>query len=155
MKMNDYAGEVLLFLKGALLFLVGPLNAQLAYMFVAIGIDLFFGIKVASKEKTFSWNTLAVKVGNKVMIYGAWIAMFHVLDMVIGLPSTARNGVILLLISMEIMSASKNTAKLGYGKLATLLENIYFVVSRDNPLALKKEEEDKEGASSDKGGEQK
>lgn len=151
---EQYSGEALLFMKGALLFLIGPFNAQVYYVCVAIFIDLVFGMKVAAKEKVFSWRVFAGKVSNKILVYGAWIAMFNALDMVIGLPSTARNGVILLLISMEIISASKNTAKLGYGRLAELLENMYFMVSKDSPFALKKDEEAKEeeGASSDEGG---
>lgn len=139
--LQDFAGETLLFLKGSLLFLIGPLDAQLMYVGVALLIDLVFGVKVAKKEKTFSWKVFTTKVSNKVLIYVAWIAMFNAMDMVVGLPNTARTSVIVVLMSMEILSASKNTAKLGYGRLAELLENIYFVLSKENPVAPKKEDE--------------
>jgi phage-related holin len=145
MKFTEHLGETLLILKGGLLFLIGPLNAQLAYVAVVIFIDLLFGMRVAAKEKVFSWRVLGSKVSNKLLIYGAWIAMFNALDMAIGLPNTARNAVILILISMEIFSASKNTAKLGYGKLASLMENVYFLITKDNPVAPK-EEEKQEGS---------
>jgi phage-related holin len=145
MKFNETMGESLLFFKGALLFLIGPLNAQLSYVALAIFIDLMFGMRVAKKERTFSWSMFGSKVGNKLLVYGAWVSMFNALDMVAGLPNTARNAVILVLISMEIFSASKNTAKLGYGKLASLMENIYFLITKDNPVAPK-EEEKQEGS---------
>ena len=145
---HEHTGESLLFLKGGLLFLIGPLNAQLYYVFIALGIDLLFGIKVALKNKAFSWKVLSTKVSNKILVYGAWVALFNALDMVAGLPNTARSAVIMLLISMEIISASKNTAKLGYNRLADLLENIYFMVSKDNPVAPKKEDVE-EGSDKD------
>lgn len=141
--LEHYFGEFAIVLKGSLLFLIGPINAQLGYVAVAVLIDLMFGIRVAVKTKSFSWNIFVKKVSNKILIYAAWIALFNALDMVVGLPSTARTSVIVLLISMEILSASKNTAKLGYGKLAGLLENIYYLVSKDVPAAPK--EDDKEG----------
>ena len=144
MRIIQQMGETLWYLKGGLLFLIGPLNAQLAYVAVVVLIDLLFGMKVASNEKVFSWRVLGNKVSNKVLVYGAWIAMFNALDMAIGLTNTARNALILILISMEIFSASKNTAKLGYGRLAALMENIYYLVTKDNPVALKEETKQEE-----------
>lgn len=144
---QDHTGETLLFLKGALLFLIGPLNAQLSYVVVAIFIDLMFGMRVAKKEKTFSWSLFSTKVSNKLLVYGAWVAMFNAVDMAAGLPSTARTAVIVVLIGMEITSASKNTAKLGYGRLARLMENIYLMITKDTPSAppAKDESQKQEG----------
>lgn len=147
---ENYTGESFLFFKGALLFLIGPLNAQLSYVAIAIAIDLMFGMRVAKKERTFSWGVFSGKVSNKLLVYGAWVAMFNALDMAIGLPNTARTAVIVVLIGMEITSASKNTAKLGYGRLASLMENIYLLISKDVPAATPQQEEDDENP---KGGE--
>lgn len=155
---QDHVGESMLLMKGSLLFLIGPLNAQLSYVVLAIVIDLLFGMRVAAKEKVFSWSVFTGKVGNKIFVYTAWISLFNALDMVAGLPNTARNAVILVLISMEIFSASKNTAKLGYGKLASLMENVYFLITKDNPVAQKQEvppakpvEENQEGSDNNDG----
>jgi phage-related holin len=146
---SQYLGETLLVVKGGLLFLIGPLNAQLSYVAIAILIDLIFGICVAVKKKTFSAKVFTVKVTNKFFVYVAWIAMFHALDMVAGLPSTARNSVLFVLVSMEIVSASKNTAKLGYGKLASMLENVYFLLQKENPAEkISDDNQDDEGGIS-------
>ena len=142
---QEHTGESLLFVKGAFLFLIGPINAQLSYVAVAIFIDLIFGMRVAKKEKVFSWQVFTGKVGNKLLVYGAWIAMFNALDMVVGLPNTARTAVIVVLIGMEITSASKNTAKLGYGRLARLMENTYLLITKDNPNVPQEEEDNQEG----------
>lgn len=142
---HEHTGESLVFLKGALLFLIGPLNAQLSYVAIAIAIDLMFGMRVAKKEKTFSWVVFTRKVSNKLLVYGAWIAMFNALDMAIGLPNTARTAVIVVLIGMEITSASKNTAKLGYGRLANLMENIYLLISKDVPAVPQEDDDDQKG----------
>lgn len=139
-QIETYFGDFLIFFKGSLLFLIGPLNAQLGYLMLALLIDVIFGIKVARQNNTFSWNILSRKVGNKIIIYGAWIAMFNALDMVAGLPNTSRTAVIVVLVSMEILSSSKNTARLGYDRLAKLLENVYDLFAKDSPIAPKRDE---------------
>lgn len=129
--MKDFFfSEPLLFLKGAVIFAIGPLNHQLSYLFVAMVIDLIFGIQVALKEKDFKFGTMVRKFGVKVILYSLWIAMFHAFDMIAGLPDTARWSLILILVGLEIFSAIKNTSKLGYGALADALEKLYLSLAR-------------------------
>lgn len=131
--------EPLAWLKGALIFLLGPLNLQIAYLLLAIGIDLVFGIQVAKRDKTFKLSILLQKLRQKVIIYSLWIAMFHAFDMVAGLPDTARYAVIVTLAGMEVMSAIKNTAKLGHGALADGLEGLYLALTKNLPHAPKQD----------------
>lgn len=123
--------EPLVFLKGALVFVLGPLTYHLAYLGMVILVDLFFGIRVAVKEKTFKWKLVFTKVLTKVTTYIAIIVMFHAFDKVTGLPDTARWSVIFILLGTEMVSAIKNTSKLGYGKLADQLENIYLTLTKN------------------------
>lgn len=125
--------EPLLIIKGALIFLIGPLTMQLAYLAVAVGIDLMFGIQVARREKQFKWSSLFDKVRKKIYIYIMWIAMFHAFDMVAGLPNTARWAVVMMLTGLEAFSAIKNTARLGHSKLAEGLEQVYLSIIRPQP----------------------
>lgn len=129
--MKDFFfSEPLLFLKGAVIFAIGPLNHQLSYLFVAMVIDLIFGIQVALKEKEFKFGTMVRKFGVKLLMYSLWLAMFHAFDMVAGLPDTGRWSLILVLVGLEIFSAIKNTSKLGYGALADALEKLYLSLAR-------------------------
>lgn len=130
---NLFSNELSLFVKGAFIFLLGPLNLQLAYLSLAVVIDLVFGIQVARKEKTFSWNLLFSKVQKKIFIYALWISMFHAFDMIAGLPNSARWAVVVMLAGMELVSAAKNTAKLGHTRLADALEGLYLALMRNNP----------------------
>lgn len=127
---NLLGSDTFLYIKGALVFLIGPLNQQIGYLLLAICIDLVFGIQVARKEKQFSFGLLFTKVRRKLIIYILWITMFHAFDMVTGLPNTARWAVVAMLASMEIFSAIKNTARLGYTKLADGLEQIFLSLLR-------------------------
>jgi len=127
---NIISSEPFTVVKGALIFLIGPLNLQLAYLLLAIAIDIAFGIQVAIKEKQFKWKTLFSKAKRKLIIYGLWISMFHSFDMVTGLPDSARWAVIVMLAGMELMSAIKNTAKLGHNQLADALEEVYLALTR-------------------------
>jgi phage-related holin len=130
---NLLNAEPLLFIKGGLIFLLGPLNLQLAYLLLAVGIDLIFGIQVARKEQQFKWSLLFTKVRHKVYIYAMWISMFHAFDMVAGLPDTARWAVVVMLVGTELISAAKNTAKLGHNKLSNLLESVYLSLMKSQP----------------------
>lgn len=130
---NLFSAEPFLFVKGALIFMVGPLNLQLGYLLLAVGIDLVFGIQVARKEKIFSWKILMSKVRRKIFIYAMWISMFHAFDMIAGLPNTARWAVVVMLAGMELVSSAKNTAKLGHNKLADALEGVYLALMKTNP----------------------
>mgnify|MGYP007123079479 CR=1 FL=1 len=58
--------------------------------------------------------------------------MFHAFDMVTGLPNTARWSVIVMLMGMELLSAAKNTAKLGHGRLSDALEHVYLTLIKTN-----------------------
>ncbi|MDK2600656.1 hypothetical protein QO179_24490 [Bacillus stercoris] len=51
---NLFNSDPFIFARGALIFLLGPLNLQLAYLVLAIGIDLVFGIQVAKKRSSLS-----------------------------------------------------------------------------------------------------
>jgi phage-related holin len=130
---NLLASEPFLFLKGALIFLIGPLDLQLAYLLLAVGIDLIFGIQVAVMEKKFKWSILFTKVRRKFIIYGLWITMFHAFDVIAGLPDTARWSVVVMLAGMEILSAVRNTAALGHSKLAEALEQVYLTLTKALP----------------------
>jgi phage-related holin len=130
---NLFSTEPFVFVKGALIFLLGPLNLQLAYLLLAVGIDLVFGIQVARKDGTFKWGLLFSKVRKKIFIYAMWISMFHAFDMIAGLPDTARWAVVVMLAGMELVSAAKNTAKLGHSKLADALEGVYLALVKNNP----------------------
>ncbi len=121
-----FFGEPWIFLKGALVFILGPLSHQPAYLLVAIVVDLIFGIQVAIKTKTFRRKILFHKFGRKVSTYLLWIVMFHAFDMATGLPDTARWSLISILVGLEITSAIKNTTKLGYGVLAEAISALYL-----------------------------
>lgn len=125
--------EPFLFLKGSLLFLIGPLDLQLAYLVLAVWIDLIFGVQVAITENKFKWSILFTKVRRKFMIYGLWIAMFHAFDVIAGLPDTARWSVVVMLAGMEVLSAVRNTAALGHSKLAEALESVYLTLAKSLP----------------------
>lgn len=58
--------------------------------------------------------------------------MFHAFDMVTGLPNTARWSVIVMLLGMELLSAMKNTAQLGHGRLSDALEHVYLSLIKTN-----------------------
>src|SRR5437763_9947672 len=126
--LNVYYSDPFVFIKGILIFLIGPLNLQLSYLLIAISIDLVFGIQVARKEKTFTWKLLLQKVRSKFIVYALWISMFHAFDMIAGLPNSARWAVVVMLAGMELMSAAKNTAKLGHSRLADALEALYLTL---------------------------
>ncbi|MDK2600655.1 hypothetical protein QO179_24485 [Bacillus stercoris] len=66
--------------------------------------------------------------------------MFHAFDMVAGLPNSARWAVVVMLAGMELLSAIKNTAKLGHNKLADALEGVYLTLMKSQP-ALKDAQE--------------
>jgi phage-related holin len=131
-----FNSEPFVLVKGILIFLVGPLNHQLAALLLAIGIDLVFGIQVAKKEKQFKWSKLFIMMRRKAIIYGLWISMFHAFDMATGLPNSARWAVVILLAGLEIMSAIKNTARLGYSRLSHALEAVFLALTKSN-AALK------------------
>lgn len=59
--------------------------------------------------------------------------MFHAFDMIAGLPNSARWAVVVMLAGMELVSAAKNTAKLGHGKLADALEGVYLALMKSQP----------------------
>jgi phage-related holin len=124
--------DPLLWVKGGLIFLIGPLNLQVTYLLLALGIDLAFGVQIAVRNKTFRWRILFTKLKHKVMIYTLWISMFHAFDMVTGLPNSARWAVIVLLAGLEMMSAIKNTARLGHNQLADALERLYLSFAKSN-----------------------
>lgn len=133
--MNLFNEEALIFFKGSLVFLIGPLDLKLAYLGVAMLVDLMFGMRVASAEKRFSWWILISQVRRKVFIYGGWIMLFNALDAVLGLDQLARTTMIFLLITTEVFSVSNNTSKLGYGRLANAIERIYFSLSQGTNMA--------------------
>jgi phage-related holin len=124
--------DPLLWVKGGLIFLIGPLNLQITYLLLALGIDLAFGIQIAVRNQTFRWRILFTKLRHKIMIYALWISMFHAFDMVTGLPDSARWAVIVLLAGLEMMSAIKNTARLGHNQLADSLERLYLSLAKSN-----------------------
>lgn len=151
------SSEPFTFIKGALVFFIGPLSLQLAYFLIVILIDLFFGIQVARKEKQFSWKILFAKVKKKMIFYSLMIALFHALDMITGLPDTARISVVILLAGMEVLSTIKNTGKLGHQKVSLALEQLYMSLIRPQLPAAKNTEkensvEDELVDKSEKGG---
>lgn len=127
---NYFFEEPWLFLKGAIVFAIGPLNHQLSYLFLAMVVDLLFGIQVAVKKKEFSPIVLVKKFGVKVLTYVLWIAMFHAFDSIAGLPDTGRWSLIMVLVGLEIASAIKNTASLGHTQLAEYLESLYLSLTK-------------------------
>lgn len=133
--------EPLMLIKGILIFLLGPIDLQLAYLLLAIGIDFAFGIQIAVRDKAFKWCILFQKLRQKIIVYTLWIIMFHAFDMVVGLPNSARWAVIVLLAGLEIMSAIKNTARLGYGRLADALEGLYLALAKQQPHHFDEEKE--------------
>jgi phage-related holin len=125
--------EPFVFLKGALVFLIGPIDTQIAYLLLTITIDLVFGVQVAVMENKFRWSILFTKVRRKLFVYALFIIMFHAFDVIAGLPDTARWSVILTLAGMEILSAIRNTASLGHSKLADSLERVYLALVKQLP----------------------
>ncbi len=140
--------EPMLYIKGLIVFLLGPVDIQMSYLVAVILVDLWFGVQVARKEKTFTWGLLGSKLANKIFGYSLWIIMFHAFDMVAGLPDTSRWALITMLVGLEILSSIKNTAKLGHVKLAMHLETLYMAMVRPKmPEGLLEEQKqaDQEG----------
>lgn len=142
--------EPFLWVKGGLIFLLGPVNLQLAYLFLAICIDLIFGIQIAVRDKAFSWKILFTKLRQKIIVYALWISMFNAFDMVTGLPNSARWAVIAMLVGLEIVSAIKNTARLGHNKLADALEGLYLALTRNQPHQVDENKADEGGKQDEK-----
>lgn len=65
--------DSLLFLKGALVFLIGPMDEKLTGLFVVFIVDLALGINAAMKLKVFGWGELVFKIQKKMLVYGCWI----------------------------------------------------------------------------------
>jgi len=156
-------GETSLFIKGALVFLVGPFDDKMKGLVIFILIDLVLGINAAKKLMIFTWRELAIKMQKKLIVYACWIIMFNILDKILGLPGAARNAIILVLIAMELFSASKNTAKMGYGRLAKIMEGLYLTFMQGTGIPMDeinaerekeriKEEEKQEPKEEDEGG---
>lgn len=118
--------------KGALIWLVGDLNYQLAYLGLVIIIDTMFAVWGAIKDKEFSWEVMFKKLGGKLAIYTFWIVIFHAADKILTLPNSGRWMAIVALLGAEIISSAKNTAKLGYTHVAEALENLYFSLAPKN-----------------------
>lgn len=150
-------GETSLFIKGALVFLIGPFDDKMKGLVIFILIDLVLGINAAKKLMIFTWRDLAIKMQKKLIVYACWIVMFNILDKILGLPGAARNAIILVLIAMEFFSASKNTAKMGYGRLARIMESLYltFMQGTGIPMDEIKAERDKENEQEEKPKEEK
>jgi phage-related holin len=143
---HPFLQEPLLFSKGAIVFLIGPLDHQLSYLLIAMLVDLIFGIQVALREKKFSITILLHKFGVKLVTYGLWIVMFHAFDRIAGLPDTGRWSLILVLAGLEIVSAIKNTSKLGHSALAEALEKLYLTLSKKGGPADEKSKPRKRGS---------
>lgn len=151
--------DSLLFLKGALVFLIGPMDEKLTGLFVVFIVDLALGINAAMKLKVFGWGELVFKIQKKMLVYGCWIVFFNAIDKALGLPSSGRNAIIFVLIGMEFVSAAKNTGKLGYGKLSKVLEGIYLNFMQGTGIPMdeileerKRQESDEEKDQKDEGG---
>lgn len=121
-----WASEGALFLKGAMVLLLGPLDKHLQYLAVMILIDLLLGVTVAKRLKVFTYGSLVEKMQAKLVVYFSWIVIFNMVDGFVGLSGAGRNSIIVLLVMMEMLSAVKNTSSLGYGKLADILERMYL-----------------------------
>lgn len=113
------------FLKGVLIWALGPINYQLGYLLLVMAIDLVFGIQVARKQKKFSWRVLVKKTVVKIEVYALWIIIFNAFDKISNLPGTARWLTILALLGIEIASNLRNTGKLGHSKVVKALEDVY------------------------------
>lgn len=138
---NVIHSEPFVFLKGAIVFLIGPINHQLAYLGVVMVIDLIFGTMAAIKLKVFKWFVLFRKIRSKIIIYSLWIAAFHAFDKITEMSGDARLAVIVILTITEIISAIKNTAKAGHKELAeSLLDTFRSLLSP--PLPEETEEDD-------------
>lgn len=127
------------YLNTLMAFVFGDSIMQLQYLTISVFIDSSLGMRAARKEGVFSFGIAVDKIINKVIIYSSWVALFHAFDTVANLDNTAKTAVVLLLLSTEIMSAIKNTGRLGYGSLANSLERIYESLRPQPP------KEDKEG----------
>lgn len=129
-------------------FLMGPLDAEILYLLLAMTIDTVFGIMVARNNNTWSLIRLLDLTSKKVMVYMLWIIMFNAFDNIAGLPNTARWSVIMILVGFEIISAVKNTSRLGYNRLANALENMYLsLISQQG--GSNNDERDDESSSKD------
>ena len=151
--------ESLLFLKGAIVFLIGPMDEKLTALLVVFVVDLALGTNAARRLKVFGWGELVLKLQKKMLVYGCWIVFFNAIDKALGLPSSGRNAIIFVLIGMEFVSAAKNTGKLGHGRLAKILEGIYlnFMQGAGIPMdeileERKNQESDEEKDQKDEGG---
>jgi phage-related holin len=119
-------------LKSLLITLVGPLSAQIGYLFLVVFLDLYLGIKVAKKQKTFNLKYAIQKTVEKTAIYLIWIIMFHSWDVVLNLPDSARTVCIVALLGQELLSAIRNTRKLGYIAVANAIGSVYEKFTRTN-----------------------
>lgn len=133
---SAYVNDTMLFFKGAIVFLIGPFDEKLKGLAVIILVDLILGINAAIRLQVFTWKELFIKMQKKIIVYGCWVVMFNIIDKVLGLPGAARNAVIFLLIGMEFVSATKNTARIGYNRLSRLMEGIYLTFMQGSGIPM-------------------
>ena len=138
---NILNSEPLIFLKGAIIFLIGPIDLKFAYLGIVMAVDMFLGIQVAIKQKQFKWSVLFKKLRDKIIIYFIWIAMFHAFDKIAGMTDSARLAVVTVLAILEILSAIKNTAQLGYKTIARALEQAYLSLINIVPISTEEQED--------------
>lgn len=122
---DKFLDPMFIWLKGALIWLVGDLNYQLGYLLIVIMVDMLFATWAAKKHNEFEWSILLTKLRGKLTVYALWIIAFHAVDKMLNLPNSGRWMVTVALLGAEILSSAKNTAKLGYTHIADALENIY------------------------------
>ncbi len=123
---KETVARVLFFLQGALIAALGPLNLQIGYLFLVVAVDFILGVWAAKKTGSYDSRYAFSRSIEKLIVYTIWIIIFHSLDMVAKLPGTARWLCILALVGQEIMSALRNTGRMGYTGVVQALASVYM-----------------------------
>jgi phage-related holin len=115
---------LVIYIQGALVWALGPLDKNIEYLLLIVLIDTIFAINVAKVKGTFSFKIMVLKTADKLMIYFLWISMSHAFEVISGMTG-ARYSILLSIITIEVVSALRNTSQSGRGQIASVIMIAY------------------------------
>lgn len=132
--------QELMWVKLLVVFLVGPWDTKIAVLAVFFLIDLSSGVYAARHKGTYSHLELLDKTQRKLYVYVVSIIAMNMMDILLGLPNTSRNGFLFMLICAEMWSTTSNIAKLGHGHVARILNGFYEQLMNQSGMKMDESE---------------
>lgn len=142
MAMWEGQGE-LLWLKYVVLFLIGPWDVKLAALAVFFLIDLSSGTYAAHHQGKFSSKVFMGRTKKKFFTYMVVVVVLNIMDLIMGLPNTSRNGALFVLIGYEFLSIATNLGRLGHRNVEKLLKGFYEQLMNHEPEEEKEQGDEK------------